>query len=117
MNSFHRPFLSGVSALIQTPSPSLQEREASELVAEKMRAAGFNAVRVDDVSDAMGTINGLNGYPVTIQVIDDKIAAAMKAAQKAQAEIKAQAEFDAEQKAPKKKRARRKKKVEETHAE
>jgi len=44
--------------LIQTPSPSLQEREAAELVAEKMRASGFNTVRVDDVSDAMGTING-----------------------------------------------------------
>lgn len=97
--------------------PNQKRQRLLKAISDRVNIEGdlYPKLVADDAS--LGSINGLNGYPVTIQVIDDKITAAMKAAQKAQAEIKAQAEFDAEQKAPKKKRARRKKKEEETHAE
>ena len=44
--------------LIRAPSPSGSEAEAAEAVAEGMRAAGFDTVRVDKLFDALGTIKG-----------------------------------------------------------
>ncbi|MFQ6054205.1 MAG: M20/M25/M40 family metallo-hydrolase, partial [Candidatus Bathyarchaeia archaeon] len=47
--------------LIRTPSPSGREAEAAEVVAGRMRAAGFDAVRVDGLNDVTATIKGSGG--------------------------------------------------------
>jgi acetylornithine deacetylase/succinyl-diaminopimelate desuccinylase-like protein len=44
--------------LIRAPSPSGNEAEAAKAVAEGMRTAGFDTVRVDGLCDALGTIKG-----------------------------------------------------------
>jgi len=48
-------FLQG---FIAAPSPSRNEREAAEYLAEGMRQFGFNVVKVDELFDVMGTIKG-----------------------------------------------------------
>jgi putative selenium metabolism hydrolase len=50
--------ISFLQRLIQTPSPSGEEGEASEVTAEEMRTSGFDEVAVDRFDDAMGTIKG-----------------------------------------------------------
>jgi putative selenium metabolism hydrolase len=47
--------------LIKAPSPSGNEAEAAEAVAEGMRATGFDIVRVDGLCDALGTVKGSGG--------------------------------------------------------
>ena len=47
--------------LIRTPSPSGQEAATAKAVAEKMRAVGFDAVRVDGLNDVMATLKGAGG--------------------------------------------------------
>ena len=53
--------ISFLQDLIRTPSPSRQEAEAAKVVAEKMRAVGFDEVKIDKLSDALGTIKGSGG--------------------------------------------------------
>ena len=50
--------ISFLRRLIQTPSPSGEEGEASMVTVEEMRASGFDEVTVDRLGDAMGTIKG-----------------------------------------------------------
>ena len=50
--------ISFLQRLIQTPSPSGEEGEASMVTVEEMRASGFDEVTVDRLGDAMGTIKG-----------------------------------------------------------
>ena len=50
--------ISFLQRLIQTPSPSGEEGEASMVTVEEMRASGFDVVTVDRLGDAMGTIKG-----------------------------------------------------------
>ncbi|RLI08612.1 hypothetical protein DRO42_05995, partial [Candidatus Bathyarchaeota archaeon] len=52
--------LSFLQGLIRTPSPSGREAEAAEMVAEKMRAVGFE-VKVDGLHDVMATLKGSGG--------------------------------------------------------
>jgi putative selenium metabolism hydrolase len=53
--------ISFLQDLIRTPSPSRQEAEAAKVVAEKMRGVGFDEVKIDKLSDALGTIKGSGG--------------------------------------------------------
>jgi putative selenium metabolism hydrolase len=53
--------ISFLQDLIRTPSPSRQESEAAKVVAEKMRGVGFDKVKIDKLSDALGTIKGSGG--------------------------------------------------------
>jgi putative selenium metabolism hydrolase len=47
--------------LIQTPSPSGEERKAARITAKEMKASGFDEVAVDRLNDVMGTIKGVGG--------------------------------------------------------
>ena len=47
--------------LISIPSPSGEEGEAARFLAEKMNEYGYTTARVDELYDAMGTINGIGG--------------------------------------------------------
>jgi len=47
--------------LIRTPSPSGMEGEAAQAVADRARAVGFDAVRVDGLHDVMAAIRGAGG--------------------------------------------------------
>jgi len=47
--------------LIRTPSPSGQEAAVASVAAEKMRAVGFNAVKLDGLNDVMATLRGDGG--------------------------------------------------------
>ncbi len=47
--------------VISIPSPSFEERREAEFLAEKMREYGFDASRVDEKYDALGTITGSGG--------------------------------------------------------
>lgn len=53
--------LSFLQELIRTPSPSRQEAEAARVVADQMRATAFDEVKVDEMSDALGSIKGGGG--------------------------------------------------------
>ena len=53
--------VSFLQELIRTPSPTGQEAEVAEVAAEKMRAVGFDVVRVDKLNDVMATLNGGGG--------------------------------------------------------
>lgn len=53
--------ISFLQDLIRTPSPSRQEAEAAKVVAEKMRAVCFDDVKIDKLSDVLGTIKGSGG--------------------------------------------------------
>ncbi|UCD45663.1 MAG: M20/M25/M40 family metallo-hydrolase [Candidatus Bathyarchaeota archaeon] len=50
--------VSFLQELIGAPSPSGEEAEAARVVADKMRGIGFDAVEVDGLNDAKGTIKG-----------------------------------------------------------
>lgn len=50
--------ISFLQRMIRTPSPSGREANAAAVVAEEMRAVGFDSVVVDRLDDAMGIING-----------------------------------------------------------
>ena len=47
--------------LIAIPSPSHEEMNAAEFLAEKMREYGFNTAKTDALGDAMGVIKGKSG--------------------------------------------------------
>jgi putative selenium metabolism hydrolase len=47
--------------LIRAPSPSRQEAEAARVVADQMRAMAFDQVKIDELSNALGTIKGSGG--------------------------------------------------------
>ena len=47
--------------LIRIPSPTGHEAEVAEATAEKMRAVGFDTVRVDGLNDVMATLSGAGG--------------------------------------------------------
>ncbi|MBO9540908.1 M20/M25/M40 family metallo-hydrolase [bacterium] len=51
------------SELIRTPSPSGGEGAVASLVAEAMRAQGFDDVRIDEVGNVVGVIRGANTGP------------------------------------------------------
>jgi putative selenium metabolism hydrolase len=53
--------ISFLQRLIQAPSPSGAEAKAAEVVANKMRDAGFDSCSVDLLNDVMGTIEGFGG--------------------------------------------------------
>jgi len=53
--------ISFLQELIRTPSPSRQEAEATRVVADQMRAMAFDKVKIDELSDALGTIKGSGG--------------------------------------------------------
>jgi putative selenium metabolism hydrolase len=53
--------ISFLQELIQTPSPSNGEAEVAGIIAEKMRALGFEAVEVDKMNDTLGTVKGSSG--------------------------------------------------------
>lgn len=46
---------------ISIPSPSFEEKQAAEFLAEKMREYGFDSSHVDEKFDALGTITGSGG--------------------------------------------------------
>lgn len=52
--------------LIQTPSLSMQEENAANLVAEKMREIGFDAVHIDPIHNVTGTLYGDDPEPELI---------------------------------------------------
>jgi len=47
--------------VISIPSPSFEERQMAEFLAEKMKEYGFDASFVDEKHDALGTIIGSGG--------------------------------------------------------
>jgi putative selenium metabolism hydrolase len=49
--------------LIRTPSLSMEEREASEVVRSEMEALGYDEVRVDDLFNVVGLIRGAGAGP------------------------------------------------------
>jgi putative selenium metabolism hydrolase len=53
--------VSFLQELIGAPSPSGEEVEAARVVADKMRAVGFDYVNVDGLNDALGTLKGTGG--------------------------------------------------------
>ncbi|MCF8127634.1 MAG: M20/M25/M40 family metallo-hydrolase [Deltaproteobacteria bacterium] len=52
--------------LIRTPSLSLQEKDAANLVAEKMHEIGFDAVEIDPIHNVTGTLYGDDPEPELI---------------------------------------------------
>jgi putative selenium metabolism hydrolase len=52
--------------LIRTPSLSMQEKDAAEQVAEKMRDIGFDAVEIDPIHNVTGTLYGDDPEPELI---------------------------------------------------
>ncbi len=52
--------------LIQTPSPSMREEDAANLVAEKMREIGFDAVKMDPIHNVTGALYGDDPAPELI---------------------------------------------------
>jgi len=53
--------ISSLQKLIQAPSPSGEEGEATKITADEMEASGFDDVVIDRLNDAMGTIKGADG--------------------------------------------------------
>jgi putative selenium metabolism hydrolase len=53
--------VSFLQRLVQAPSPSGSEAEVAEVVADKMRDAGFDSCSVDRLNNVMGTIEGSGG--------------------------------------------------------
>jgi acetylornithine deacetylase/succinyl-diaminopimelate desuccinylase-like protein len=51
--------VSFLQELVRTPSISLNEAEVTQVIADKMRWAGFDSVYVDSLHDVMGTIEGV----------------------------------------------------------
>jgi len=57
--------VSFLQELVRTPSISLNEAEVAQVIADKMRWAGFDSVYVDSLHDVMGTIEGVgNGRSI-----------------------------------------------------
>jgi len=52
--------------LIRTPSLSMQEKDAANLVAEKMQEIGFDAVEIDPIHNVTGTLLGDDPEPELI---------------------------------------------------
>ena len=52
--------------LIQTPSPSLMEGEAAQLIEEEMKALGYDKVSRDDAGNVIGIIYGIEGDPALV---------------------------------------------------
>jgi len=53
--------VSFLQEMIRTSSPSGEETNVAELVAGKMRSVGFDAVKLDRLSDVMAAIKGVGG--------------------------------------------------------
>ncbi len=60
--------------LIQTPSPSGQERAVVDLVAQEMEALGFDEVSVDSVGNVVGKMQGEGGPSVMLNCHVDHVA-------------------------------------------
>lgn len=58
INRRKREIIDFLQESIQTPSVSGQEGDYAELIAEKMRALGYDKVNIDGAGNILGTING-----------------------------------------------------------